>query len=162
MGSLSERLDERMRAGQAETEQIRGQVAALTARLDEVEADLERLRVARAVFDEILAAGLVDEAAGGGGSSDARGRWPQAVPPWAPGLDTSEMPQVYRDVLEIMDDVGESVTSRHLCKATGSGVEPRHTEAMRGKLNRLVERGWCVSPEPGQYTLAPGVRGRTG
>jgi hypothetical protein len=168
MGSLSERLDERMQAGQAQAEQIRGQVAALTARLGEVEADLERLRVARTVFDELLAAGVIDDpvAADPDGpvavEPASGGRWPQAVPPWVPGLDTSRMPQVYRDVLEVMDDVGEPVTSRHLCKATGGGTEPRHTEAMRGKLNRLVERGWCVSPEPGRYTLAPGVRGRTG
>lgn len=168
MGSLSERLDERMQAGQAEAEQIRGQVAALTARLAEVEAGLERLRTARTVFDELLAVGVIDDPVAADPDAlvavlpASGGRWPQAVPPWAPGLDTGRMPQVYRDVLEVMDDVGEPVTSRHLCKATGIGTEPRHTEAMRGKLNRLVERGWCVSPEAGRYTLAPGVRGRTG
>ena len=161
MGSLSERLDERTRTAQAEAEQVRGQLAALTARLAEVEAELERLAVARSVFEEILAVGpvqapVVEGPAAGGG------RWPQSVPQWAPGLDTCRMPQVYRDVLEVMDDAGVPVTSRHLCAALGLGTEARRTEAMRGKLNRLVERGWCVSPEPGQYAPAPGVRGRTG
>ena len=42
----------------------------------------------------------------------------------------------------------------------GLGVRANVAEAMRGKLNRLVERGWCVFGEPGRYALAGGVAGR--
>ena len=72
------------------------------------------------------------------------------------------LPQPYRDVLEVMDDSGVPLRAVDLCRSLGLGVQARFTEAMRGKLNRLVERGWCVSPESGRYALAPGVCGRIG
>lgn len=88
------------------------------------------------------------------------------VPAFAPGADPSAalagLPRAYRDALEVIDDAGEPLRSVDLCRSLGLGVQARVTEAMRGKLNRLVERGWCVSPEAGRYALAPGVCGRIG
>lgn len=68
----------------------------------------------------------------------------------------------YQDVLEAIDDAGEPLRSADLCRSLGLGAQARVTEAVRGKLNRLVQRGWSVSGEPGRYGLAPGVRGRIG
>lgn len=36
---------------------------------------------------------------------------------------------------------------------SATGTEPRHTEGMRAKLKRLVNRGILTEPEPGLFTL---------
>jgi hypothetical protein len=171
MGSLLERLDAREHAAAGRIEEIRARLAALTADLGEAERELERLRIGRAVVAELLAE---DPAASGTAvdppsvsAAPAASRWAM-VPGFDPGADPGQalagLPQAYRDVLEVIDDTGGSVRSVDLCRALGLGlgVQARVTEAMRGKLNRLVERGWCVSGEPGRYALAPGVTGRIG
>jgi hypothetical protein len=169
MGSLLERLDAREHAAAGRVEEIRARLAALTADLGEAERELERLRIGRAVVAELLAE---DPAASGPAvdpppvsAAPAASRWAM-VPGFDPGADPGQalagLPQAYRDVLEVIDDTGEPVRAVDLCRALGLGVQARVTEAMRGKLNRLVERGWCVNGEPGRYGLAPGVTGRIG
>ena len=170
VGSLLERLEARERAAQVRADGIREQIAALTEQLGEAERELERLRIGRAVVAEVLAEqDTTMESAAAGPSAvpvvQAASRWAM-VPVFVPDADPAEalaaLPQPYRDVLEAIDDAGEPLRSVDLCRSLGLGVQARVTEAMRGKLNRLVERGWCVSGEPGRYGLAPGVRGRIG
>ncbi|AJT69861.1 hypothetical protein T261_8267 [Streptomyces lydicus] len=36
-----------------------------------------------------------------------------------------------------------------ICEILGSGTEPRHTESVRAKLKRLVDRDILTEPEPG-------------
>jgi hypothetical protein len=40
-----------------------------------------------------------------------------------------------------------------VCHTLGLGTEPRHTEGIRAKLKRLVNRGILTEPEPGLFTL---------
>ncbi|WP_194904194.1 hypothetical protein [Catenulispora rubra] len=136
---------------------IREQIAALTQQLGEAERELERLRIGRAVVAEVLAEQDTTMESAAGPSAvpvvQAASRWAM-VPVFAPNADPAEalagLPQPYRDVLEAIDDAGEPLRSVDLCRSLGLGVQARVTEAMRGKLNRLVERGWCVSGEPGR------------
>lgn len=169
MGSLLERLEARERAVAERIEELREQIAALTGQLGEAEQDVKRLRIGRAVVAELLAE---DEPAPGEALSPAAGvvaaaasRWAM-VPSWRPDAGIPEqlagLPRAYRDVLEVIDDAGGPLRSVDLCRSLGLGVQARVTEAMRGKLNRLVERGWLVSPQAGRYALAPGVVGRIG
>lgn len=167
MGSLLERLDAREHEAAGRIEQLREQIAALTDQLGQAEAELERLRIGRAVVAELL---TEDEppstaepqapprTAAGPAKRDGR-RW-QTVPHRWDDPDLGSLPQPYRDVLEVLDDTGVPLRAVDLCRSLGLGVQARFTEAMRGKLNRLVERGWCVSSGPGRYALAPGVCGR--
>jgi hypothetical protein len=171
MASVLDRLDAREQAAAGRIEKIQKQIAALAAELAEAEAELERLRIGRAVLTEVLAE---DEPAAESTAQtqtvsavtvapdkrDGR-RW-QAVPHRSDDPDLGSLPQPYRDVLEVMDDAAVPLRAVDLCRSLGLGVQARFTEAMRGKLNRLVERGWCVSPESGRYALAPGVCGRIG
>ncbi len=157
MGSLLEVLQAREQAAQMRADGIREQIAALTQQLGEAERELERLRIGRAVVAEVLAEQDTTMESAAGPSAvpvvQAASRWAM-VPVFAPNADPAEalagLPQPYRDVLEAIDDAGEPLRSVDLCRSLGLGVQARVTEAMRGKLNRLVERGWCVSGEPGR------------
>ena len=164
MGSVLERLAAREKAASGRIEEIREQIAALTAQLGEAERELDRVRIGREVLAEVLAEedAATESAVVGPVVKTASRR--AMVPVFATDADPVQalagLPQVYRDVLEAIDDAGEPLRSVDLCRSLGLGVQARVTEAMRGKLNRLVERGWCVSPEAGRYRLAPGVVGR--
>jgi len=167
MGSVLERLAAREQAAVGRIEEIRERIAVLAAELGEAEQELERLRIGRQVLAEMLAedepssvAGPQAAVAAAPAKRDGR-RW-QTVPYWSDDPDPGSLPQPYRDVLEVMDDSGVPLRAVDLCRSLGLGVQARFTEAMRGKLNRLVERGWCVSPESGRYAPAPGVCGRIG
>jgi hypothetical protein len=166
MGSVLERLAAREQAAAGRIEEIRERIAVLAAELGEAEQELERLRIGRQVLAEVLAEdGGPDAAASPGvpdGSAKRDGRRWQAVPHRSDDPDLQSLPQPYRDVLEVLDDAGEPLRSVDLCRRLGLGVQARVTEAMRGKLNRLTERGWLVSPGSGRYALAPGVAGRIG
>ncbi|MGW2567108.1 hypothetical protein [Streptomyces sp. NPDC001537] len=41
---------------------------------------------------------------------------------------------------------------KDLCQALDMGIEARHTEAMRSKLNRLAERGRPRKTPTGRFT----------
>lgn len=169
MGSVLERLAAREQAAAGRIEEIRERIAVLAAELGNAEAELERLRIGRQVLAEMLAEDEPSSVAGpqapatvaaAPAKRDGR-RW-QTVPYWSDDPDPGSLPQPYRDVLEVLDDSGVPLRAVDLCRSLGLGVQARFTEAMRGKLNRLVERGWCVAPESGRYALAPGVCGRIG
>jgi len=166
MGSVLERLAAREQAAAGRVQGLAEQIAALTAELREAERELERLRIGRSVLAEVLAeddgpdASVPPAAPAGPAKRDAR-RW-QTVPHRSDDPDLRSLPQPYRDVLEVLDDAAEPLRSVDLCRSLGLGVQARVTEAMRGKLNRLCERGWLVSPEAGRYAMAPGVAGRIG
>ena len=164
MGSVLERLAAREQAAAGRIEVIRERIAVLAGELGEAEQELERLRIGREVLAEMLAEDV--EPAGASPPTPAAGapkrdgrRW-QTVPHRSDDPDLASLPQPYRDVLEVMEDADQPLRSVDLCRSLGLGVKASATEAMRGKLNRLVERGWCVSPETGRYALAPGVAGR--
>ena len=136
MGSLLERLEAREQAALGRIEEIQRQIAALTVELGEVEAELERLRIGRAVLAEVLAEDeTTPEAAAAVPVVQAASRWAM-VPVFDPQADPAAalagLPQPYQDVLEAIDDAGEPLRSVDLCRSLGLGVQARVTEAMRG------------------------------
>jgi hypothetical protein len=168
VGSLTERLAAREQTAAEAVERARAEVEQATARLEQAEAYLARIRDAAVILAEVLAedepaaSAAASPPAAAPATSGRDGRAWQTVPHRSDDSDLASLPQPYRDVLEVMEDVAEPLRSVDLCRSLGLGVKANATEAMRGKLNRLVERGWCVSPEPGRYALAPGVAGRIG
>jgi hypothetical protein len=166
MGSVLERLQARERAAAGRVEELTGQIAALTEQLGEAEREVERLRIGRSVLAEVLAEddepGTAGPPAVSAAPAGRDGRRWQTVPHRSDDPDLRSLPQPYRDVLEVIDDAAGALRPVDLCRSLGLGVQAGATEAMRGKLKRLTERGWCVSPAPGRYALAPGVRGRIG
>jgi hypothetical protein len=170
VGSLLELLAARENTVAESVEAIREQIAVLTGRLAAAEEALSRLRITSETISEVLAGADVPlemtadvaETVIAGGISATGPSVGVLVPFVGDGVDASGLPLVYRDIVEVLDDAGGPVRAGQVCAALGLGTEPRHREGMRGKLRRLVERGWCVADADGLFALAPGVCGRIG
>jgi hypothetical protein len=156
VGSLTERLAAREQAAAEEVERARALIAEASARLEQ--ANLTRVRDAAAIPAEVLAEDEPPEPAAVPPRRDGP-RW-QTVPHRSDDPDLCSLPQPYRDVLEVMEDAGRLLTCKEMCRSLRLAVSDGAREAMRGKLLRLTERGWCVQPAPGKLGLAPGVHGR--
>ncbi|MEV7394731.1 hypothetical protein [Streptomyces sp. NPDC091215] len=70
-------------------------------------------------------------------------------------LPPEPLPPGYREILALFEQNGDGLRAREVCRTLGTGTEPRHTEGMRAKLKRLVNRGILTEPEPGLFTLTP-------
>ncbi|MFD8978420.1 hypothetical protein [Streptomyces sp. NPDC059564] len=67
----------------------------------------------------------------------------------------------YPQIIAVFTSGAGRLRVREVCRALGSGIDPRHTEGMRSKLKKLVARGVLTEPEAGSFALAtkPGVQG---
>jgi hypothetical protein len=158
MGSLLEELERREAGARAEAEELRGRIAELTQRLAVAEERLARLVITRETVDEVLAAPgqgpspvPAAQVPAGSGRSPVIGV--VTVPAWRAGLDASVLPRDYRDLLEVTEDAGRPVRAAQIAAAAGLSTRRGKVESLRGKLKRLVERGWLAEDAPGLFTL---------
>jgi uncharacterized coiled-coil protein SlyX len=172
MGSLLEELERREAAARAEAEELRGRIAELTERLAGVEERLARLVVTRETVEEVLGAALEvppaspagqpPSAAAGAGAGRSPVIGVVTVPPWRAGLEVSVLPRDYRDLLEVAEDAGRPVRAAQIAAAAGLSTQRGKVESLRGKLKRLVERGWLAEERPGLFALPARGGGRAG
>jgi hypothetical protein len=106
-------------------ERLREQIAKLTGQLAAAERTLERLETTRETVLELATE--------------------DGAPPPEP------LPPGYRETLALFEQNGDGLRARDVCRALGLGTEPRHTEGMRAKLKRLINRG--ILTEPGLFTF---------
>jgi hypothetical protein len=161
MGSLIDELQRREAVARAEAEELRGRIAELAERLAEIEERLSRLVITREIVDEVLseagagvppAAGPEVTARPGAGHRPAIGGL--AVPPWRTGLEADVLPQAYRDLVEVAEDAGRPLRAAQIAAAAGLSTGKAKVETLRGKLKRLVERGWLAEEAgPGLFAL---------
>jgi hypothetical protein len=153
MGSLLDELERREAAARAEAEELRGRIAELTQRLAGAEERLARLVITRETVEEVLGAAGAEASPVPAHS----GRQPVTgvvrVPPWRAGLEMSVLPREYRDLLEVAEDAGRPVRAVQIAAAAGLSTGRGKAETLRGKLRRLVERGWLAEDGPGLFTL---------
>jgi hypothetical protein len=171
MGSLFEELQAREATARVRVEDLEEQLAEVTGRLDEARENLGRLRIARETVSEVMAemsAGVSaamdtePEAAGADEtqkSSAYAGAERQmvgvlAVPHWRPGMDTSALPRIYRDIVEVVRDAPGPVRAKQVVPRIGLPAEAGKIEGTRGKLKRLVARGWLAEGDPGLFAPA--------
>jgi hypothetical protein len=76
------------------------------------------------------------------------------VPPWREGLVAQVLPDVYRDIVEIVADAPGPLQAKQIVPRIGLKATTAKIEGTRGKPKRLVERGWLDEDAPGQFTLA--------
>lgn len=57
----------------------------------------------------------------------------------------------YQQILTAFADLGRPLRARDLCVALDLPIAARHTENIRSKLKRLVNRGILVKAEPGLF-----------
>ena len=76
------------------------------------------------------------------------------VPYWREGLSVMVLPDVYRDIVEVVTDAAKPMQAKQIVPRIGLPTVTAKIEGTRGKLKRLVERGWLTEAEPGQFTAA--------
>lgn len=182
LGSLQEELARRLAESRQRIVEFRERLAEMQSCLEAEEDRLSRLEVTWETVEEILGESalpaaepvpvseddgqgreVVAEAGQRGGQGDERPvevvrRGVMTVPPWEPGLGPSALPAAYQDVLEVLVDVGGAMRAGKISMAVGRGESAAKVEGLRGKLKRLVERGWLTENEPGMFALAEPVR----
>ncbi|MER7694609.1 hypothetical protein [Streptomyces sp. NPDC097610] len=163
MVSLPEELETREAAARRRVEELQTEAAELAVRLEEARADLSRLEITRETVAQVLAELSAAEAAPevpakdapeAEGASVPHGVGVMAVPPWREGLVAQVLPDVYRDIVEIVADAPGPLQAKQIVPRIGLEATTAKIEGTRGKLKRLVERGWLDEDAPGRFTLA--------
>lgn len=86
------------------------------------------------------------------------------VPHWREGLSADALPDVHRDIVEVVADASTPMQAKQIVPRIGLPAVTAKVEGTRGKLKRLVERGWLREDQPGLFALAhrtAEARGRT-
>lgn len=60
----------------------------------------------------------------------------------------------YQQILAVFG-TGHRLRAKDICRALGIGTTANHTETLRAKLKRLVNRGVLTEDQPGLFALAP-------
>lgn len=143
----------RLRAGE-----LREQIAELSEALTLVETELSRLQITRETMTEVLADGPGPAAPVPVPDTES------AVVPLAelaPVLlaaeasgDATVTSEAYRRILVVFAQAPGPLRCKDVCVGVGLGTAANHTEGMRSKLKRLVERGILVEAGSGLFALA--------
>ncbi|MFF5011459.1 hypothetical protein ACFY3G_52960 [Streptomyces phaeochromogenes] len=165
MVSLIEELEAREAAARARVEELEAEIAELTSRLVGEREAWPRLRVTRETVTQVLA-----ELSGQDVTETAPLREPVAaeaqvepevrvvgsimVPHWREGLTTDVLPDVYRDIVEVIADASSPMQAKQIVPRIGLPAVTAKIEGTRGKLKRLVERGWLMESQPGRFAPA--------
>jgi hypothetical protein len=128
---LLERIDAREKALTGHIEQIQAQIEELTARLRDLDQDLDHLRITRKTL--LVLAGELDPA-----------------PPPPPAAVVPDHP-AYQQILTLMADIGQPSRARDLCLALDLPLARKNIENTRAKLKRLVSLGVLEEIEPGLF-----------
>ena len=135
----------------------------MTVRLEKAQPDLSRLEITRETVMQVLAELSAAEEAPEVEARDApepqkapvpHGIGVMAVPPWREGLVVQVLPDVYRDIVEIVADAPGPLQAKQIVPRIGLEATTAKIEGTRGKLKRLVERGWLAEDAPGRFSLA--------
>ncbi|WP_425824734.1 hypothetical protein [Streptomyces fractus] len=167
MVSWLEELERRDAHARKLIEELRGQIAELTARLTEQEAVVSRLEITRETMAEILSGdGPVSgpgEAAVSGESAEAAAvpdtegfevgspMGVRLVPTWSAELGLEALPRAYADIVEVLADAVHPLRAHQLCSVLGLSTDKSKVEGFRSKLKRLTERGWIAEVSPGLF-----------
>ncbi|MEO3830400.1 hypothetical protein [Actinomadura sp. B10D3] len=118
---------------QAQLQRLQAMIAELSEQLEHAQQRLERLRLTRRTLLEV---------------ADPEPDRPQ---PGTTPIDT--LPTAYQDILAAFTSSDTALRCKDLCHTLDTGTEPRHIEAMRAKLKRLVARDLLAEHQPGLFTL---------
>ena len=161
MVSLPEELQAREAAARQRVEELQAQAAELAVRMEKAREDLSRLEITRETVAQVLAELSAAEDVPEGRKVPEPQEAPaphgigvMAVPPWREGLVAEVLPDVYRDIVEIVADAPGPLQAKQIVPRIGLEATTAKIEGTRGKLKRLVERGWLAEDAPGRFTLA--------
>jgi hypothetical protein len=143
MVSLPEELRARVVAARRCVEELQAEAAELALRLEKAREDLPRLEITREtvaqVLAELSAAEVEPDVVAGDGpepdeASAPHGTGVMMVPPWREGLVTEVLPDVYRDIVEVIADAPGPLQAKQIVPRIG-------LPATTGKQERVVAAG---------------------
>ncbi|MGW1871636.1 hypothetical protein ACWCPS_39780 [Streptomyces mauvecolor] len=114
MKELLDKIEARQQLVRETAGQLREQITLLSEQLADAERTLERRQITRETMLELAAEDGIEP--------------PKPLPPG------------YRQVLAAFEQGGHGLRAKEVCEMLGIGTEPRHTESVRAKLKRLVDR----------------------
>lgn len=130
--------------------ELEEQADGLRKQVTEIEEELVELAAAARVVDRFLRQSPSGAPDGAEAPSQSGGMIPRR--------GEGELPEVYARLWRMVAGAPAPVSCKDCCREFDLGFEPRAVEGMRGKLKRLVERGWLTEPSPGRFTPAASVR----
>jgi hypothetical protein len=120
----------RQTAATTAAEQLREQIAALTAELARVEGELTDLETTHKTLLALSAE--------------------QTTAP-----DPTLLSEPYQQILAVFRNATGPLRAKDVCLALGLTAAPKNTESLRARLKRLVRRQVLTETKPGQFTLDP-------
>ncbi|MFC5959935.1 hypothetical protein ACFP51_37795 [Streptomyces pratens] len=151
-------LESKESAARSRAGELREQIAGLSETLTLVEAELSRLQITRETMAEVLADGpgqvgpvpVLDVESAVGPLAELV---PVLLAAEASG-DATVTSEAYRRILVVFAGAPGPLRCRDVCAGVGLPAAANHTEGMRSKLKRLVERGILAEVESGLFALA--------
>ncbi|MGW5251269.1 hypothetical protein ACWEQN_47830 [Streptomyces sp. NPDC004129] len=143
MVSLPEELQAREAAARRRVEELQDEDAELAVRLEKAREDLSRLEITRETVTQVLAelsateAEPEDAAAEAPGPKEApapHGVGVMMVPPWREGLAVAVLPDMYRDIVEVVADAPGPLQAKQIVPRIGLPTTTGKIEGTRGKL----------------------------
>ncbi|WP_234391893.1 hypothetical protein [Streptomyces sp. WM6378] len=126
MVSLPEELEAREAAARRRVEELQAEAAELALRMEKAREDLSRLEITREtvtkVLAELSAADMdveLDVSAEPERESEPHGAAVMMVPPWREGLVTTVLPDVYRDIMEVIADAPGPLQAKQIVPRIG-------------------------------------------
>ncbi|GHA48952.1 hypothetical protein GCM10010329_84080 [Streptomyces spiroverticillatus] len=159
MVSLVEELEAREAAAAARVEELQEKIAELTGLLVSEREAWSRLRVTRETVAAVLAELSGQETAAAASLQqsvvpEVRVVGAIMVPHWREGLTADVLPDVYRDIVEVIADASAPMQAKQIAPRIGLPAVTGKIEGTRGKLKRLVQRGWLIEDQPGRFSPA--------
>ncbi|MFE7935613.1 hypothetical protein ACFU6S_44225 [Streptomyces sp. NPDC057456] len=147
---LDPELLERITARRAELDELEEQLAK---QLAEVRAERDELAVAERVLER-MSEQLADERASAEPiPGQVGGRAVMLIPHHTSCLEETALPPDYQRILAAVRQAAGPVMARQVGDALGIDVSVRaKLEPLRGKLVRLVDRGWLRKLPDGRFT----------
>ncbi|MEU4279778.1 hypothetical protein AB0F57_33435 [Streptomyces tanashiensis] len=143
-------LLQRITARRAELDELEEQLAQ---QLAEVRAERDELAVAEKVLERMSEQLAEERAAFAPAPGQVGGRAVMMIPHRAPDVEETMLPPDYQRILSVVRQAAGPVMARQVGEALGVDVSVRSKlEPLRGKLVRLVDRGWLRKQPDGRFT----------
>ncbi|MEU9775284.1 hypothetical protein [Streptomyces sp. NPDC047968] len=147
---LDPELLERITARRAELDEIEEQ---LTEQLAEVRGERDELSAAERVLERMTGQLAEERASSRPVPGQVGGRAVMLIPHREPGVEEDLLPPDYQRIITAVRQAAGPVMAREVGEVVGVDVGVKSKlEPLRGKLVRLVDRGWLRKLPDGRFT----------
>ncbi|MFJ1649462.1 hypothetical protein [Streptomyces sp. NPDC088258] len=147
---LDPELLERITTCRAELDELEEQLAT---ELEAVRAERDELAVAERVLERVSEQLAEERSSARPMPGQVGGRAVMLIPHREPGVEEDALPWDYQRIITAVRQASEPVMAREVGEVVGVDVRVKSKlEPLRGKLVRLVDRGWLRKLPDGRFT----------